>query len=391
MRFSYTHHMPYTDVTDPGPDWPVGNKRFDGERGAAMFKAYVEDKVYAEQAGFDWIGSNEHHMSPYGLMPNPNLVGAIVAHRTKSAGILQSGNILPIVNPVRVAEEYAMIDVISGGRLIAGFMRGIPHEYVAYNTPPDESYDRMAEGVELIKRCWTEPEPFGWEGEHYQFRAVSIWPKPLQKPMPPMLMSTTSEPSARLAAKHRAIAGILSLTSMDDGRKVIGRYRELAREYGWEPGPEHLMVGLNCCIAPSYDEAKQILSSGQEYFFKILGGGIRTAQRVVVQKTRYFLDEKTKEERSKRFVNARMGASNMTFDERVEAGLMICGTPEMAVRQIERLHKDLGMGRLSLTIKVGNVPDWAVTRTMDLLRDEVFPAVRPLGEPMRDIPTRSAA
>jgi len=151
------------------------------------------------------------------------------------------------------------------------------------------------------------------------------------------------------------------------------------------------MVGLNCCIAPSYDEAKQILSSGQEYFFKILGGGIRTAQRVVVQKTRYFLDEKTKEERSKRFVNARMGASNMTFDERVEAGLMICGTPEMAVRQIERLHKDLGMGRLSLTIKVGNVPDWAVTRTMDLLRDEVFPAVRPLGEPMRDIPTRSAA
>jgi alkanesulfonate monooxygenase SsuD/methylene tetrahydromethanopterin reductase-like flavin-dependent oxidoreductase (luciferase family) len=192
MRFSYTHHMPYTDVTDPGPDWPVGNKRFDGARGVEMFRSYIADKIYAEQAGFDWIASNEHHMSPYWLMPNPNLIGAVVAHQTTRAGILQSGNILPIVNPIRVAEEYAMLDVLSGGRLIAGFMRGIPHEYVAYNTAPDESYGRMAEGVELIKRCWTEPEPFGWEGEHFQFRAVSIWPKPVQKPMPPILMSVNS-------------------------------------------------------------------------------------------------------------------------------------------------------------------------------------------------------
>jgi alkanesulfonate monooxygenase SsuD/methylene tetrahydromethanopterin reductase-like flavin-dependent oxidoreductase (luciferase family) len=178
---------------------------------------------------------------------------------------------------------------------------------------------------------------------------------------------------------------------MDDGRRVIERYRSFAREYGWQPGPEHLMVGLNCCLAPTYDEAKAILSSGQEYFFTVLGGGIRSAQRMVVQKTRYFLDQKTKDERSKRFVNARMGATTMTFDERVEAGLMICGTPDMAVRQIERLYKELGTGRISLTIKIGNVPDWAVTRTLDLLRDHVFPAVRHLGEPMAEIPARTAA
>jgi alkanesulfonate monooxygenase SsuD/methylene tetrahydromethanopterin reductase-like flavin-dependent oxidoreductase (luciferase family) len=384
MYFSYTHHMPYTDIQEAGQDWPVANKQFDAQKGVEMMRAYVEDKVYAEQTGFDWIGCNEHHMSPYGLMPNPNLIGAILATRTKTAGILQSGNIIPIVNPIRVAEEYAMIDVLSGGRLVAGFMRGIPHEFVAYYRPPSESYARMAEAVELIKKCWSEPEPFGWEGEFYQFRAVSIWPRPVQKPYPTMLMSASSEPSARLCAKHRAIAGILALSDMDNGRKVINNFKSYAREYGWEPGPEHIMIGMNCCVAPTYEEAKKILQSGQEYFFGVLGGGIRTAQKLVVQKTRYFKDEKTAQEQSKKFVNMRMGAAGASFDERVERGLMICGTPEMAIQQIEKVHSELGMGRLGLTIKIGNVSDEHVKRTQDYLRDEVFPAVRHLGQPLQD-------
>ena len=75
MKFSYTHHMPYTDVAEQGQDWPVANKLFDRRRGADMYRAYIDNKVFAEEAGFDWIASNEHHMSPYGLMPNPNLIG----------------------------------------------------------------------------------------------------------------------------------------------------------------------------------------------------------------------------------------------------------------------------------------------------------------------------
>ncbi|MSO66078.1 MAG: LLM class flavin-dependent oxidoreductase [Alphaproteobacteria bacterium] len=385
MQFSYTHHMPYTDINADGQDWPVPNKQFDPAKGVAMFKAYVEDKIYAEQAGFDWIACNEHHMSPYGLMPNPNLVGAVLAHQTKTAGILMSGNIVPIVNPLRVAEEYAMLDVMSGGRLVAGFMRGIPHEYVAYNVPADESYGRMFEAVELIKKAWTEPEPFGWEGDYYQFRAVSIWPKPVQK-MPTMVMSTTSELSAKLAARHRAVAGILALTDFEEGRKVIARFREYSHDAGWEPGPEHLMIGLNCCVAPTFEEARDILSSGQEYFFGVLGGGIRTAQRLVVQKTRYFFDAKAAAQGEKKFVNRRQGG--LSFDERVERGLILCGTPDMVVRQIERVHQELGNGRIGLSVKVGNISDAHVTRTLDYLRDQVFPAVRHLGTPS---PRRAAA
>lgn len=380
MKFSYFHLMPYTATTRKPDDWPVPNYDFDPKVAAKLYASYIDSMVVAESCGFDWIGCNEHHMSPYGLMPNPNLIGSILAHNTKRSGILMSGNIVPIANPIRVAEEYAMIDAISGGRLIAGFMRGIPHEYVAYNCPPDESYGRMFEAVELIRKAWSEPEPFGWEGEFYQFRAVSIWPKPVQKEVP-LLMSVSSEMSSKLAAKHRAIAGVLGISSLDDAKKIMARYHEDAKSFGWTPTPQDFMVGMNCSIAPTYEEAKAILEKGQEYFFGVLGGGIRTAQKLVVAKTRYYHDKATADKQINRFVNNR-GAGRMesSFEEKVEAGTILCGTPDMVVKQIERLHKELGHGRMGLSVKVGNVTDAHVTRTLNYLKDVVFPATRHLGE-----------
>ena len=382
--------MPYTDIDKAGQDWPVANKQFDPQKGMKMFNHYVEDKIAAEDAGFDWIGCNEHHMSPYGLMPNPNLVGAVLANRTNRAGILQSGVIVPLVNPIRLAEEYAMIDVMSNGRLVAGFMRGIPHEYVAYNVSPDESYERMDEAIELIKRCWTEPEPFGWEGKYYQYRAVSIWPKPVQQPMPRIVMSASSEQSARIAAKNRAIAGILALTSMENGREAIARYKRLALEYGWRVTPQDILIGMPCCVAPTYDEAKKLLQSGQEYFFGVLGGGIRTAQKLVVQKSRYYGSAAEAKKLKGKAVNERMGQKGMTFDERVEAGLILCGTPEMVVDQITRLQSELGHGRMNITLKMGNMPDEFVTRSMNYLKKIVFPAVKNIGEEFDPAPAQAA-
>jgi len=375
MKFSYTHHMPYTEIGEAGQDWPVANKRFDPRRGAEMYRDYIDNKVFAEEIGFDWIASNEHHMSPYGLMPNPNLIGAVVAERTKKSKILQSGVIVPLVNPLRVAEEYAMLDMISGGRLVAGFMRGIPHEYVAYNVDPSESYGRMTEAVQLIKKAWSEPEPFGWEGEFYQYRAVSIWPRPLQQPYPEILMSGSSEGSARLAAETGATMGVLRIQEYDAAHHSINIYKAHARKHGWEPKPENIMLAMNCCIAPTREEAMETLSRGYDYFFGVLGGGIRTAQRLVVQKTRYYSSASDAARQTKKF----LGHAQLTLEERMERGLVMCGTPEMAIKQITRLHDEFGHGLTNLSIKIGNVPDEKVIQTMELLRDEVFPAVRHLG------------
>ncbi len=375
MKFSYTHHMPYTGVKKVGQDWPVANKQFSPDEGVRIFRAGIDTKVFAEECGFDWIGNNEHHMSPYGLMPNPNLIGACVAERTSKSMILQSGNIVPIVNPIRVAEEYAMLDMISGGRLVAGFMRGIPHEYVAYNVAPSESYGRMNEAIELIKKAWTEPEPFGWEGEHYQFRAVSIWPKPAQKPHPEIVMSASSDGSARLAAEHGATMGVLRVQDYETAHHSIDVYKEHARKLGWEPRPHNIILAMNCCVAPTRDEAIRTLRRGYDYFFNVLGGGIRTAQRLVVQKTRYFKDDHDAERQTTKLRTH----NQLSLEERMERGLVMCGTPDMAIEQITRLYQEFGHGVTNLSVKIGNVPDDSVHQTMSLLRDEVFPVARRLG------------
>ena len=379
MKFSYTHHMPYTGVTKVGQDWPVANKQFSPDEGVRIFRAGIDTKVFAEECGFDWIGNNEHHMSPYGLMPNPNLIGACVAERTSKSMILQSGNIVPIVNPIRVAEEYAMLDMISGGRLVAGFMRGIPHEYVAYNVAPSESYGRMNEAIELIKKAWTEPEPFGWEGEHYQFRAVSIWPKPAQKPHPEIVMSASSDGSARLAAEHGATMGVLRVQDYETAHHSIDVYKDHARKLGWEPRPHNIILAMNCSVAPTKEEAMQTLRRGYDYFFNVLGGGIRTAQRLVVQKTRYFKDDHDAERQTTKL----RSHNQLSLEERMERGLVMCGTPDMAIEQITRLYQEFGHGVTNLSVKIGNVPDDSVHQTMSLLRDEVFPVARRLGMEQR--------
>jgi len=180
MKFSYFHLMPWTDLTEAPAQWPAGNAAFVPKRGKELYDNSIHTMAFAEQCGFDWVGCNEHHFSPYGLMANCNLIGAALSQRTSTIKLAMLGNLIPLLNPVRVAEEYAMLDVMSGGRLVAGMIRGVPHEYIAYNVVPDESRERLREAAALIVKCWTEPEPFGWEGEFYQYPSISIWPKPMQ-------------------------------------------------------------------------------------------------------------------------------------------------------------------------------------------------------------------
>ena len=374
MRFSQTHHMPYTDIDEPGLGWPISNSRFESARAIEMFRTYIHAKVHAEACGFDAIGCNEHHMSPFGMMPNPNLIAASVTERTTTAEIQLSGNIVPLTNPIRIAEEYAMIDVMSGGRLMAGFMRGIPHEYVAYNVAPDESWSRMREAVQLILKAWTEPEPFGWEGEHYRFRAVSIWPKPVQEPHPPILMSGGSPTSARFAAEHKAVMGILRVLNFDQARQLIDIYKQKAREDGWEPGPDRFMVGVPTAVAETFEEAKRELHDGTQYFFDVLQGGINRAQLLVLQKTRFNADDTLV-----RPVDKDQTMKATPVEQRIENGQVLCGTPDMVVDQIERMHAALNHGHMNLIVKVGNMSDDFVLRSMKLLGEHVFPEVKHLG------------
>ena len=372
MKFAYFHLMPYTGKEDETHDWPVANKLFDANLGKQLYDTYLDSMVQAEAAGFDWIGCNEHHMSPYGLMANPNIVAATLIPRTTTAKLAVMGQLVPLLNPIRVAEEYAMLDVMSGGRVVAGLLRGIPHEYVAYNVPPDESQGRLAEAIDLIVKAWTEPEPFGWEGEYYQYRAVSIWPRPMQKPHPRIMMSCSNEASARVAAQKRAMFGLANLQTFDNARMLMKVYRDEAKACGWEPTPDDFVIALTASVDEDADLAKDRLTEGRRYFAKVLGGGLRTAQQIVLQKTRY-MDDDT---RSK-FQGANKQAA-VSVDDLIDAGIVICGTPETAVAQIKRAHAELGMGTVNINMKVGNIPDTAIVNQIKIFGEQILPQVKGL-------------
>lgn len=148
----------------PHDIWPLSGEYYSGDAAVRSMQTTFDQFRCADEFGFDWVTVAEHHYSAFSLTPNPMVMAGALSQIVRRAKIAVLGPTLPILNPVRVAEELAMLDTMSGGRLIAGMMRGTPNEYVTYNINPAESRERFAEALHLIRRAWTETRPFGWLG-----------------------------------------------------------------------------------------------------------------------------------------------------------------------------------------------------------------------------------
>ena len=193
MKFYLMHLMPYADLDldyDKKHDsaWvTLPNSYYDPKKGAKLYNRYLDELEYADVLGFDGVCVNEHHQNAYGLMPQPGVMAGALARRTSNVNIAILGRALPLVNnPITIAEEFAMVDNITEGRFIAGFVRGIGAEYHAWSVNPAFSHDRFHEAHDLIIKAWTDEGPFRWDGKHYQFEYVNLWPRPYTTPHPPI-------------------------------------------------------------------------------------------------------------------------------------------------------------------------------------------------------------
>ena len=194
MRFTWFNLMPWPYLPDDFRErnrsvWvDIPNTLYEPRRGHFLYHEYMDQLEYADALGFDGIGVNEHHQNGYGLMPSPNIIAAGLCRRTSRAAICVIGNSIALYNPpIRVAEEFAMLDVLSGGRLVAGFPVGTPMDTnFCYGQIPALTRDKYREAHELIMRAWAADEPFAFDGKYTQLRWVNCWPKPVQKPHPPI-------------------------------------------------------------------------------------------------------------------------------------------------------------------------------------------------------------
>src|SRR5712692_8074204 len=238
------------------------NTLYDPELGHPLYNRYLDELELADRLGFDGVCVNEHHQTAYGLMPAPNIIAAMLTQRVKRAKIALLGNALPLRDhPLRVAEEVAMLDVISGGRIISGFVRGIGCEYFSHRMEATHSRERFEEAHDLIIKAWTEPGPFEFAGKHYRFRYVNPWPRPLQQPHPPIWLPSTGSIETIEMAARMGYPFIRVYESAAVVKQLFDEVRAKGEELGRSVGPDQIgwMVPIYVAEtdARAYEEASQ--------------------------------------------------------------------------------------------------------------------------------------
>ena len=222
------------------PDLGIGNEVYNPRVGAELYNRYLDERVYAEEMGFDGVMLNEHHSTPFCMGSVMNVEAAILARITKRVKIVLLGNVLPIWDdPLFLAEELAEIDMISRGRLVTGWVRGTGRESVSHNSQPPFNWERFQEAHDFVVKAWTTPGPYRWEGEHYNFRYVNPWAKPYQQPHPPIwIPGVMSRNTVEWSARHR-YPYVMLATDLEPTKQSFEYYAEVAKEEGYEAGTQH--------------------------------------------------------------------------------------------------------------------------------------------------------
>lgn len=385
LEFYMFHLMPYPFIP-PGEDlestWvTLPNSHFDPRVAHKLYQEYMEQLVACERLGYDGIIVNEHHQNAFGTIAAPNVWAAYLAARTSRIRIGIVGNALPLhLNPLRVAEEVAMVDIISGGRIISGHVRGMGAEYHSSGQNPTVSKARFWEAHDLIIKAWTSDGPFTWQGEHYNIEHANIWPKPLQQPHPPIWLPGTGSTDTIDEAAKRRIPYMQTTTSNHVTKKSFETYRRIcAEKYGYEASPGQLARVVPTYVAETDEQARREFMPHVMWFFHtglripmhhLLPPGYNTAESFL------------------RAIKGRMAAGvkdfwQLSFEELIDLGYIIVGSPQTVVDKYAEQQEQYGLGAMiSAGGHLGSMPHWMVMKNMQLMAEEVMPHFRDRGRPV---------
>jgi alkanesulfonate monooxygenase SsuD/methylene tetrahydromethanopterin reductase-like flavin-dependent oxidoreductase (luciferase family) len=343
------------------------------------FRQALDEMVYAARAGFDGIAATEHGQSSYDMAPNPNLLQAAVAYATEAEGLDVA--IYPLGRslgksrePLRVAEEYAMLDAMSGGRLVAGFPVGLAYDANINNgVPPAETRLRFDENLELVLKAWTEPEPFAWNGKFAQHQVVNVWPRPLQSPYPPVWITGIGNPRTMEFVLDRGFGfnyfGWFGVKAT--GKRIFDRFWEIAEKMGKEPNPYRIGFMQTIAVAETDERAKELYAKHAEYFYRkaigsipmhrlALPGGIdiRGVEAILRDPGDFGVYAKLRE---------------MSFEDLVEAGCVVAGSPETVRERLAGFVREFRIGNLHAALQFGSMPHDLALYNTDLFAREVMP------------------
>ena len=354
----------------PGDNTLIHSNRFyDPVVASRLFNERIREYEVAEEVGFDGIMVNEHHNAPYCMQARITVMSSVVAARTKRVKIVQLGNPLPTWdNPVQLAEETAMIDMISGGRLIAGIVRAGGAEQIANNVNPAYNRERFHEAHDLLIKAWTVPGPWRWEGEHYQQRIVNPWAVPLQKPHPPVWVpGITSKETIEFAARRKYPYVCLN-TTIEDTKRIWAYYDQIAAETGFQGGPQHRGYLMRCVVADTEEKA---MRNAREHMW-MQGEFAGFGRPSWIAPTGY----SSFEARSSR---AAFDQAIRSFEGQIERGTLVVGTPEQVLEKLRWWLTETRPGILMLWPNDGRIDHESSIEAIRLMGEAVLPAVREIG------------
>ena len=397
-------------------DLSISNSDYDPALGSQLYNRYLDEQVATEEVGFDAIMLNEHHSTPFCMGGVVNVEAAILARITNKVKIVINGNILPIWDdPLWLAEELAIIDMISEGRLVTGWVRGTGRESVAHNAQPPFNWERFQEAHDFIVKAWTEPGPFRFEGEHYDYRYVNPWARPYQQPHPLiMIPGVVSRNTVTWAAEHRYPYLMLS-TRLEPTKQSFDYYREVAEENGYEAGPQHIgylfKVHVDETEELAYETGKKFLEGPGNIFLEGSRGNavpelqnlpgltdrknlLPTAQLGAVAASRGRDADQVAKANPKEKQASDGGAKikpgerplQADYDAQLENLTIISGTPDTVLPKIRHVLEYLRPGTIFFWDGDGAMTHEDSMRSLRLMGDEILPAVREMAEEL-DLPS----
>ena len=377
-------------------DLAMSNDSYDPRLGADLYNRYLDERVFAEEMGFDGLMLNEHHSTPFCMGGVMNLEAAILARITKRAKIVLLGNILPIWDdPLFLAEELAEIDMISRGRLVTGWVRGTGRESVAHNAVPPFNWERFQEAHDFIVEAWTKPGPFRWEGDHYQYRYVNPWARPYQDPHPPIwIPGVMSRNTVAWAAKHR-YPYVMLATELQPTVESFQYYDEVAAEEGYEAGTQHRAYLFKVHVDETEELAEE---AGRKYvqgpsnpFLEGNQGIIRPfiqnlpglTQRNNLLPTMRSFAAAASRGRASQHVKGKKEQAAPTKDvykDQIDKLSIISGTPDTVIPKVRHVLETIRPGTIFFWDGDGAMSHDDQMRSLRLMGSDVIPAVREMGQ-----------
>ncbi|MBI1884715.1 MAG: LLM class flavin-dependent oxidoreductase [Chloroflexi bacterium] len=326
--------------------------------------------VRAEEFGFDSIWPAEHHFSEYGYCASPAVTLAALAVKTQRVRLGSGVVVLPLNHPVRVAEDYAILDLLSGGRVDLGVGRGYqPHEFVGYGVDQTRSREMFRESIEVIQRAWTQ-ERFDYEGEFYRIHDLAVRPKPLQKPHPPVWMASLSPETFQLCGRYgfNLMCAPVFGFNVNTGAAQIEQYREALRQNGRDPGRHEIAGLVMTYVAETTQKALADFRDSVMWYFHTFTKYIAPPKGQPAVKSYEF------------YTAARDYLAALDWDTVVDAGAVVCGSPDQVTERIAEIHEKCGITHYLAWTRIGGLAHAKVLKSMELMCAKVIPQLRHLGE-----------